>query len=421
MSISPARRCALDALTEWEDTSRYAADLLDDFARRQRLSPPDRGLAQDLLFGVIRNLYLLDELIERFRRGAIKAQTQNLLRLGLYQLFRTGIAEHAAVNETVSLARPHERSLVNAILRSAQRQKPELLAEIETWPLEDRTSHPDFLIRRWTEQYGPEATEALCRWNNDAPPVYARLNFLVPNGIAADHEALERIRPEIAPSLLGPRFPDFFRVEGAPNADWIREGLLYIQDPSTSLACRLLDPQPGETILDACAAPGGKTALLAALMGNSGSIVATDSSDSRLTQMRENLDRLSVSIADIRRVDWNDPASLGDLPRFDAILLDAPCSNSGVMRRRVDVRWRIQERDFDRQAKQQLALLRSVATCLKPGGRIVYSTCSIDREENEGVVAASGFPVEKTVVSLPWRDGHDGAYAALLRPESAGS
>ena len=159
---SPARRCALEALTEWEDTSRFAADILDHLSRRMRLSPQDRGLAQDLLYGVIRNFYLLDELIERFRRGAIKNQTRNLLRLGLYQLFKTDIAEHAAVNETVSLARQHERSLVNAILRSAQREKAALLAEIESWPLEDRCSHPAFLIDRWTAQYGPEATEALC-------------------------------------------------------------------------------------------------------------------------------------------------------------------------------------------------------------------------------------------------------------------
>ena len=409
-TIAPARRCALESLTEWEDTSRYATDILEDQSRRMRLSPPDRGLAQDLLYGVIRHLYLLDELIDRFRRGSIKGSTQNLLRLGLYQLFKSGIAEHAAVNETVSLARPHERSLVNAILRSAQRQKPELLAEIETWPLEDRYSHPDFLIRRWTEQYGPEATEALCRWNNEPPSVYARLNPL-----ARDREALERVRSEVAPSLLGEAYPDFFKVEGAPNADWLREGLIYVQDPSTSLACRLLDPKPGEVILDACAAPGGKTALLAALMENQGTLFATDSSDSRLHAMRENLTRLAVAPVEVHRVDWTSPSATEGLPAFDAILLDAPCSNSGVMRRRVDVRWRIQERDFERQATQQLALLHSLAKALKPGGRIVYSTCSLDATENEQVVAASGLTVEKTVTSLPWRDGHDGAFAALMR------
>lgn len=408
---SPARRCALDALTAWEDTSRYASDLLDELARRYRLSPPDRGLAQELLYGVIRNLYLLDEIIERLRRGSIKGPTQNLLRLGLYQLFRTRIADHAAINETVALARPHERSLVNAILRNAQRQQREIEAAIETWPLEDRTSHPGFLIQRWSDRYGAEATEALCQWNNEAPVVYGRINPL-----AADRDALERVRSETEESSLGEAWPGFFRCEGAPDPSWIEKGLVYIQDPSTSLACRLLDPKPGETVLDACAAPGGKTSMLAALMENRGRLVATDSSEPRLSVLRENLERLGVTVAEVSRADWTDPAAGADLPRFDAILLDAPCSNTGVMRRRIDVRWRLHERDLDRQAQQQLVLLRNLARLLAPGGRIVYSTCSIDAAENEDVVAASGFPVEATSVSLPWRDGHDGAYAALLRP-----
>jgi len=410
MSTCPARRCAFDALTAWEDTSRYAADLLDEFARRQRLSPPDRGLAQELLYGTIRNLYLLDELTEHFRRGSIKPQTRNLLRLGLYQLFLSGIAEHAAVNETVALARPHERSLVNAILRGAQRQKPELLAEIETWPLEDRFSHPEFLIRRWTAQYGAEAAGELCRWNNEVPAVYARLNPL-----ARDREALERVRSGIEPSLLGEDHPGFFRVAGAPDPDWIREGLVYVQDPSTTLACRLLDPRPGETVLDACAAPGGKTALLSALMQNEGSILACDSSEPRLAQLRENLDRLGVTNAEVRGIDWTDPSAAAGLPAFDAILLDAPCSNTGTMRRRIDVRWRLQERDFARQAEVQKRLLAAVRKLLKPGGRLVYSTCSLEREENEEVVSASGLVPEKSAACLPWRDGYDGAFASLLR------
>ena len=184
-----ARRCALEALTQWEDTSRFAADILDDLARSFRLSPPDRGLAQELLYGTIRNLYLLDELIDKFRRGSLKPLTQNLLRIGLYQLFKTGIAEHAAVNETVDLARKHERALVNAILRSAQRQKPALLAEIETWSLENRYSHPEFLLERWSARYDTGTVEAICRWNNEVPTVFARINPLAP-----DKEALERVR-----------------------------------------------------------------------------------------------------------------------------------------------------------------------------------------------------------------------------------
>jgi len=216
--------------------------------------------------------------------------------------------------------------------------------------------------------------------------------------------------------MAGASFPDFFRVTGAPNPDWLREGLIYIQDPSTSLACRLLDPKPGEEILDACAAPGGKTALLAALMNNEGRITATDNSPPRLEQLRENLQRLAVANTDVRLADWSVPGTAENFPKFDAILLDVPCSNSGVMRRRVDVRWRIQERDLARQATSQSALLDTAAKLLKPGGRLVYSTCSIDRAENEAVVESSTLKIERSVSSLPWRDGFDGAFAALLRP-----
>jgi len=406
-----ARRCALEALSTWEDTSRFASDILDDLSRSLRLSPPDRALAQEILYGTIRNLYLLDELISRFRRGSLNPLTQNLLRIGLYQLFKTEIAEHAAVNETVELARKHERSLINAILRNAQRKKPELLEEIETWPLEDRYSHPDFLVKRWIKQYDEPSVESFCRWNNEPPVVFARINSL-----ARDREALDRVRSESQPSMVGDSFPDFFQVTGAPNPDWLREGLIYIQDPSTSLACRLLDPKPGEEILDACAAPGGKTALLAALMNNQGRIIATDNSPPRLDQLRENLQRLAVANAEVKQADWSAPETTENFPKFDAILLDVPCSNTGVMRRRVDVRWRIQERDLARQASNQATLLKSAISLLKPGGRIVYSTCSIDRAENEAVVEQSGLTVEKIVTSLPWRDGYDGAFAALLRP-----
>ncbi len=406
-----ARRCALEALTTWEDTSRFAADILDELARTMCLNPPDRGLAQELLYGTIRNLYLLDELIDHFRRGSIKPLTQNLLRIGLYQLFKTDIAEHAAVYETVKLARKHERSLVNAILRSAQRSKADLLKEMETWSLVSRYSHPAFLLERWKDQYGEKAVEALCQWNNEPAPVFGRMNPL-----ARDQVALDRVRSETKPCLLGDAFPDFFRLSGAPDPEWIAKGLIYIQDPSTSLACRLLDPRPGETVLDACAAPGGKTALISSMMNNQGTVVAADNSAPRLKQLRENLDRLGVENASVIQADWN-AGNLGslDLPEFDAILLDVPCSNTGVMRRRVDVRWRIHERDLPRQAETQKALTLNVLSLLKPGGRLVYSTCSINQVENEGVVQAMNKPIEKTETCLPWRDGYDGAFAALFR------
>ncbi|MEM9017805.1 MAG: 16S rRNA (cytosine(967)-C(5))-methyltransferase RsmB [Verrucomicrobiota bacterium] len=405
-----ARRCALLALSEWENTSLYAEEILSDLAHRHQLSRPDRALAVDLLYGVIRNLFFLDRLIDDLRHGSIKPGTQDLLRLGLYQIFLSEIADHAAVHETVALARKHERGLVNAILRTALRQRNHLENEIVSWPLEDRFSHPQFLIDRWVADMGEEAAASLCRWNNTVPCSYARYNPL-----ARDHDALEQAKQETETSRIGERFPDFFRFEGPPDPEWVEAGLIYVQDPSTSVAPRLLNAQPGETVLDACAAPGGKTSLLAAAMQNEGILLATDNSKKRLERTRQNLDRLGVTIAELRAVDWTDPENEENFPQFDAILLDVPCSNSGVMRRRVDVRWRLQPGDFSHQAELQARFLKSARRHLKRGGRIVYSTCSVDREENERVVEASGMTVERIEQTHPWKDEIDGSFAALLR------
>ena len=406
-----ARRCAIEALNTWEDTSVYADEILSELAGKFRLSSADRGLAQDIFYGTIRNLFLVDEIIEKLRRGRIKPSTQNVLRIGLYQIFCSGIANHAAVNETVNLARQHEKGLVNAILRNTLRRESEFKSEIENWPLEDRFSHPGFLIERWEKQFGEENTRALLEWNNRPPSVFARINELT-----SDAEALNRVKSETQPCLLGDDYPDFFRVEGAPNVDWLNEGLIYIQDPSTSHSCRLLAPQPGEAVLDACAAPGGKTGYLAALMDNTGQITATDSSHQRLQQTRENLNRLGINNTDIIQADWYHEDQMPEGTQFDAILLDVPCSNSGVMRRRVDVRWRLQPADFKRQAEAQARLLKNAIRYLKPGGRLVYSTCSIDHIENEAVIEASELKVEEIQRCLPWKNGYDGAFAALLRP-----
>lgn len=413
-----SRRAALEALTEWEDTSRYAEEILADLAKKYQLSSSDRALATDILYGTIRNLFLLDGIIDELRRGNIKPDTRDLLRIGLYQIFLSEIAEHAAVNETVSLARKHERGLVNAILRNSLRKKSAIEKEIPNWSLEDRFSHPGELIDRWVNAFGKEETVQLLEWNNRPPQNYARINDLAGSapggpGEGGLDEALNRVRSETEQGMIGDDYPGFFAFDGAPNRDWIEQGLIYVQDPSTSHACRLLDPKPGETILDACAAPGGKAAYLAALMNNEGSIVATDNSAHRLKRTKENLDRLGVKNTTLLEHDWT--SGDGHDTRYDAILLDAPCSNTGVMRRRVDVRWRLQTSDITRHAELQKQLLDNVKQVLKPGGRIIYSTCSIDPEENENVAKASGLDVEKTISSLPWRDGFDGAYAVLLR------
>ena len=204
---------------------------------------------------------------------------------------------------------------------------------------------------------------------------------------------------------------------------WIALGLCYVQDPSTLLACDLLAPEPGETVLDACAAPGGKTTYLAQLMRDQGRIMACDLYESRVTRLRENLHRLGVTIARAIQHDCMQAGGPLEADSFDRILVDAPCSNTGVLRRRVDVRWRLTEEDFLRMPAQQFALLRRTASFLKPGGTLVYSTCSLEPEENDQLVdrISAEIPVLRFVESrrtLPFVDGVDGAFAAKFVREN---
>ena len=403
-----ARRIAAAALGEWRKKELFADAIIQELIAGESLRDPDRGLARELFYGVLRNLSLLDFWIGLLREGNLDDQSRDLLRLGLYQLFLLRIPEHAAIHETVTLANPRQRALINAVLRTAQRRAQELEAEANRQPLSVRFSHPSFLIERWQKNLGDAATEFLVEWNNKPPPLYGRINQL-----KIQPEGFLRTYPGTRPLLNHPDMVELGRIP--PDA--LAAGLLYVQDPSTTLACELLDPQPAENVLDACAAPGGKTCLLAQQMKNRGSIVACDRDLGRIDRLQENLGRLGVEIAAVLQRDWLQ--SVMDLPvaEFDRILVDAPCSNTGVMRRRVDVRWRLTADDFARMQARQLAIVRNAMTFLRHGGVLVYSTCSLEPEENEQVVrqALRGAPIlrlEEEKCSLPFREGFDGAFAA---------
>jgi 16S rRNA (cytosine967-C5)-methyltransferase len=367
----------------------------------------------ETFFGVLRNLSRLDFLIGRLREGGVDAQTRAVLRLGLYQIFHMRTPPHAAVNESVALG-GRARGLVNAILRRALREKEALEAALAEARAAIRTSHPEFLIARWQNCFGPEATRLLCEWNNEPAEVHVRANSL---RVTAGE--LLRSAPAALPS---PAHPLALKVAHIPPS-WIALGLCYVQDPSTLLACDLLAPQPGETVLDACAAPGGKTTYLAQLMHDRGRIVACDLYESRVARLRENLHRLGVTIARAMVHDCMQAGPPLEPGSFDRILVDAPCSNTGVLRRRVDVRWRLTEEDFIRMPAQQLALLRRTATLLKPGGVLVYSTCSLEPEENDQLVETVGreIPALRFAESrrtLPFVDRMDGAFAAKFIRET---
>lgn len=402
-----ARAVTCQLLLDWERRHPHADDLLHERLAAAQPDPRDRALVTELFYGILRRLTALDFLIARLREGEIDDETRAVLRLGLYQLFHTRIPIFAAVKETVALSR-RAGGLVNAVLRRADRERAQLAAALEAAPDDVRWSHPAFLLEKWTSHFGADAVRALAEWNNSPAPVIVRAN------------TLRTTRDELLPTLEGatahPFHPHAIAVPRVP-LDWIERGLCYVQDPSTLAACDMLEPQPGDTILDACAAPGGKTTYLAALMGNQGRIVATDLWESRVERLRTNCRRLGVRNTQALELDaMKDAPELA--PRsFDRILIDAPCSNTGVIRRRVDVRWRLTGEDFLRMPVQQLALLRRCTALLKAGGVLVYSTCSLEPEENEHVAdeavrSIPGLHLQSTRKILPWVDGVDGAFAA---------
>jgi 16S rRNA (cytosine967-C5)-methyltransferase len=413
MAQLSARRAALAALKKWRNQTRFADSIISCLLADTKLSAPDRGFALELFYGVLRNLSLLDFWIDCLRTSPVDVDLRDVLRLGFYQLFCLETPLHAAVYETVELARKSGRALINGVLRAATRRQNELRGQAKTQPLFVRFSHPQFLVRRWQQHFGAAQTAELCAWNNEAPAVYGRINR-----IKIDQEEFLRRYPNSKPVPGGSGFVEFDVFP--TNA--LEHGHCYIQDPSTAIACQLLDPEPGEKILDVCAAPGGKTGYLAALMKNQGVIVACDCEPARVRVLEGNIARLGIDIAQILRCDWEGSDALNEitgLGPFDRILVDTPCSNTGVMRRRVDVRWRLQPSDFTRMQERQLAILRAILPLLKPGGVLVYSTCSLEPEENEQVVHRllgdwSILRLEETRHCLPFRDGFDGAFAARL-------
>ncbi len=408
-----ARTLCQRALMEWEKGTTFSDEILHGLLERHPLQPSDRGLLTELFYGVLRHLRQLDFLIAQLREGALDERTRNLLRAGLYQIFHLRVPAHAAVNETVSMAGP-TRGLVNAVLRRALREQEDLSQRLASQPLAVRESHPDFLVDRWTAQFGAESAEALCRLNNTPSENFFRVNTL-----KTSLEKLLELQPDAS---VQDAARGVLKLRRIPS-EWLESGWGYVQDPSTLLAPDLLDPQPGERVLDACAAPGGKATYMAQKMGGRGRVVACDLYDSRIRRLKENVARLGTISVRVHLVDFLLEPEAGspllEAP-FDRILLDVPCSNTGVIRRRVDVRWRLTEEDFVRMPVQQFALVRRAVPLLKAGGVLVYSTCSLENEENAAVVEqiARELPelaLEEVRTSLPFRDGVDGSFAARFR------
>ena len=394
MPLSPARRAAFDILRRVESEGAYASSLLA--IADERLRADDRALCYELVLGVLRRESWLDCVLEHFanrRMEAVDLPVRLALRLALYQLrFLSRIPPSAAVNETVNLVRAaglrSAASFANAVLRRATREPdydPVASVSDPVAKLAIETSHPQWLIERWIGAFGPDEAAAVARANNEPPPVAFRLTART---IGSEDEAQtitnQLTGVELQPSKIA---PTSWRVIGQRPAlllrELSREGLIYLQDEASQLVTHLLGAQPGDRVLDVCAAPGSKTTHIGTLEP-AAFVVAADLYEHRLRTLRE---LAAIQGNDSIQAVVHDATS--DLPfveaSFDRVLVDAPCSGTGTLRRNPEIRWRIRPSDIAELASKQKRILANAAKIVRPGGTLLYSTCSLEKDENETV------------------------------------
>jgi 16S rRNA (cytosine967-C5)-methyltransferase len=440
------RRAAYEILQRIEGEHCHADTLIDRELSVGELRGPDRGLLTELVFGVLRRRETLDYIINQFsiqKTARLERAVLVLLRLGLYQsFFLDRIPVSAAVNETVNLAKafaPRASGFINAVLRQADRERNSI-----SWP--DKTgkaveylsvyySQPKWLVEDWIRQMGADEAEALAESMSEVPPLTFRTNTLrTTREKLLDRLGEESVRPEICKFS-----PDGINVLSHLNPASLpsfREGLFTVQDESSQLASILLAPKPGDSVLDACAAPGGKSTHMAQLMGNRGSVLACDAHSRKLRLIADTAQRLGISIIETCTLDAAGSPDALAAKVFDRVLVDAPCSGLGVLRRNPEGKWRKTGADVLRLASLQKTILGNLADRLKSGAVLLYSTCSTSIEENEEVIddfltARSDFVIEDLrglfpdllplftdrgfFRSWPHRHGMDGFFAARLR------
>jgi 16S rRNA (cytosine967-C5)-methyltransferase len=394
MPISAARRIAYDVLMRVETQQAYASDLLHS-ALTEKISAPDAGLATELALGVLRQQRLLDFLIERQSRKRIASLDREVvlaLRLGLYQLrFLDRVPARAAIYESVELVKHGRKksasTFVNAVLRgAAEIARADIAALLPAAsPPAERLgilhSHPTWLVERWLARFGEARTIALMEANNRAPELSGLIHDSAERGEIVG--GLKRGGIQVLP---GRWLRDSFRASGGSISQIaaFREGRISIQDEASQMVPLLLDVRAGDSVLDLCAAPGGKTATLAKAAGPSGRVVAADRHAHRLAAIRAHFKRLRLRGVGIIELDGT-----GALPfreKFSRVLVDAPCSGTGTFGRNPEIRWSLRAEDLTELHGRQVALLRSGLAQLESGGRLVYSTCSMEAEENDAVI-----------------------------------
>lgn len=420
------RQIAFLALREVHRRGAFADVALDRTFRNSELTDLDRRLVTELVYGSVRRMRAIDFIIDKLATKKSSQQPPELrtiLHLGLYQLqYLNNIPPSAAVNTTVQLAKENGfsglSSFVNGLLRQYTRLTDQELNPLTVTNYKSTVerlgilhSFPDWIVEMWIEQLGETETEQLCQWFNQSPTIDLRINPL--KSTIAEIETAFKSQ-NISVSRI-PHLPQALRLNGSSgaiqNLPGYREGWWTIQDSSAQLVTHLLDPQPGETIIDVCAAPGGKTTHIAELIQDIGTIYACDKTANRLKRLTENADRLQMRSIEIHTGDSR------QFPEFinlaDRVLLDAPCSGLGTLHRRADARWHHTPENIQAQSQLQSELLANAANFVKSGGVLVYATCTIHPLENETVIQSflannPHWQIEPPTIDLPVQPSPEG-------------
>lgn len=440
------RLLAVRALHEIYVEGAYANIAVQQYIEKEKLSDQDRRFFTELVYGVLRHHNFLTAVIEHFTKKPIKKTKPwiaMVLRLGMYQiLFMDKVPPQAAVNESVKLAKKLARGLApmaNAILRNTVREKdsltPETLSTNEVERLSIEFNQPQWLIRMWQKDYGKEKAKSLCAYFNKVSTLSARVNTL--------HGSVEDVLAELtADGVMYTKskyFPEGVRITkhsgSLKEAPWVKNGAITFMDEGSLGIAHALSPEEGQKVLDMCAAPGSKTMHIATLMHNKGLVKACDVYEHKLTLLEDNAKRLGIDIIQTALQDGTKEHK-EDHGQYDRVLVDAPCSGLGILQKKLDMRWRREEKDLDIFPPMQRAILEEGAKALKAGGILVYSTCTLHKKENEDLVETflkdhgeftleampDGFPFaeekEGMVTLLPDRYDTDGFFIARLRKQS---
>ncbi len=389
--ISPARTAAFEILTKIEAEKAFSSVLLP-FAE-EKLAPDDRALCHEITLGVLRRQIYLDKIIENFTNNKkLDAAIKIALRIGLYQLiYLDKIPAYSAINESVNLVQRAKKTsakgFVNAVLRRATREKIELTFADEIEKISIETSHPRWLIEKWTRQFGVEETKKLATANNQIPKNSFRLTGQFSRKTAKEQS---KILSEIESKYEKSKYVENCFIADNYDAELFtlaETGDIYFQDEGSQVVGQLVDLRKGESFLDVCAAPGSKTTQIS--IQNSkfkiqNLLIAGDLHFQRVAFLRENCRRQAVDFVNIAQYDAEKSLPFAD-ESFDCVLLDAPCSGSGTIRHNPEIRYFLNEKDFAELSVKQLVILQNASKLVKQGGKLIYSTCSLETEENEAV------------------------------------